>query len=197
MTETQPMPQAHDDPAKRRLIEQLDAAVTRPTDEARCDAVKAALQELVRSGTRLDEAFVAPVADGYARRLLHRDPDNRYSVVVMSWGPNQGTAIHDHAGLWCVECVYRGKILVKSYDLVERRDDESVRFEHQHDVVAEVGEAGSLIPPFEYHVIENPFDAPAATLHVYGGEMTTCCVFEPVEGSGLHQPQRRQLSYNG
>ena len=185
------------DPATRHLIEQLDAAVAHPTDELRCDAVKAALQDLVRSGAQLDERIVTPVADGYARRLLHRDPDDRYSVVVMSWGPNQGTAIHDHSGLWCVECVYRGKILVKSYDLVERHSDERVRFQHQHDVIAEVGEAGSLIPPFEYHVIENPHQAPAATLHVYGGEMTTCCVFEPVDGAGLHRPQQRQLSYNG
>ena len=47
---------------------------------------------------------------GYGRRLLHRDPRGRYTVVVMTWGPGQGTPIHDHANLWCVECVYRGNV---------------------------------------------------------------------------------------
>ena len=40
-----------------------------------------------------------------------------YSVVVMVWDRNQGTPLHDHAGVWCVECVYRGRIRVTSFDL--------------------------------------------------------------------------------
>ncbi len=42
-----------------------------------------------------------------------------------------------------------------------------------------------MIPPFEYHVVENASDAPSVTLHVYGGEMNHCYVFEPVGGGWL------------
>ncbi len=182
------------DAAVDRLVAALDDAVVADDDPARCEAVKIALQDLVQSGASIPEHWVEPAADGYARRLLHRDPLGRYTVVVMSWGPGQGTTIHDHAGLWCVECVYRGQIVVESYALTERLDDGSVRFAHESDVTAGVGEAGSLIPPFEYHVIRNPFAEPAATLHVYGGEMSACRVYEPVDG-GLYQPRERQLSY--
>ena len=51
----------------------------------------------------------------YARRLLHRDPAGRYTAIVMTWGPGQGTAVHDHGGLWCVEGVVDGEIAVTQY----------------------------------------------------------------------------------
>ena len=58
----------------------------------------------------------------YARRLLHRDPEGRYSAIVMTWGPGQGTAVHDHGGLWCVEGVVDGEIAVTQY-LVQQDTD--------------------------------------------------------------------------
>jgi hypothetical protein len=72
-------------------------------------------------------------------------------------------------------------------------DDEVLTFERQGTIFAGVGEAGALIPPFEYHSIENPDDSPAVTLHVYAGELTWCHSFEP-EGDG-YRKLRRELSY--
>jgi predicted metal-dependent enzyme (double-stranded beta helix superfamily) len=101
----------------------------------------------------------------------------------MVWDRGQGTALHDHAGTWCVECVYQGRIRVTSYS-VHGGDPERdlVRLEVENIVLATMGDAGALIPPFEYHRLENPDDTPAATVHVYGGELTWCHVFEPCEG---------------
>jgi hypothetical protein len=62
-------------------------------------------------------------------------------------------------------------------------------------VHAAVGSAGCLIPPFEYHVLANALDEPSITLHVYGGEMTTCHVFEPA-GNGRYLRRERALSYH-
>ena len=39
-------------------------------------------------------------------------------MVVMTWGPGQKTALHDHAGIWCVECVVDGNMEVAQYDLM-------------------------------------------------------------------------------
>jgi len=166
-------------------------------DSSCCRRVKQALVEVLGDGADLlDHNLLRPGADRYARRLLHRDPAGRYTVLVMVWNPGQGTELHDHAGMWCVECVHRGRIEVTSYSV--RGGDPStgvVQFERETRIVAGVGEAGALIPPFEYHTIHNPFDHPAVTLHVYGGEMTHCHVFTPL-GNGSYQRGWRELSYS-
>jgi len=179
------------------VIARIDLAVTASDHDAICQQIKTALQEATRDGRlTLDEAMVTPVEDGYGRHLLHRDPEDRYTVVVMCWGPGQGTPIHDHAGMWCVECVVQGKIRVDSYRLIEEPGGDRVRFEKEADVIAGVGEAGALIPPFEYHVIENPFDEVAVTMHVYGGEMEFCHIFRPEEeGSDCYRRETKGLSY--
>jgi 3-mercaptopropionate dioxygenase len=171
-------------PRVEQLIHRLDAAVAHDDDEQRCRLVKHALTEIVGLGEdMLDPIFLQPAPDSYARRLLHRDPNGRYTVLAMVWDRGQGTALHDHAGMWCVECVYRGRIEVTSYS-IRGGDPERgvVHFEEERRIHAGPGEAGALIPPFEYHVLRNADDRPAVTIHVYGGEMTSCHVFEPVEG---------------
>ncbi len=179
----------------QELIQRLDEAMRPADDAARCQNVKRVLSDVVASGDSfIEPPFLVPAADRYARRLLHRDPHGRYTVLVMVWDRGQGTALHDHAGMWCVECVYRGRIRVTSYS-IRGGDPEKgiVQFEQENVVTAGVGEAGALIPPFEYHVLENAGDTPAVTLHVYGGEMDHCHVFEPVEGGW--QRRWRGLSY--
>lgn len=177
------------------LIRRLDAAVAIPDDAVRCQNVKKVLEDIVGSGESfVEDSFLKPAPDRYARRLMHHDPEGRYTVIVMVWGVGQGTPLHDHAGIWCVECVYRGRILVTSYS-VRGGDPEKgiVQFEQELTVTAGVGEAGALIPPFEYHTIQNPDPTPAVTIHVYGGEMKYCHIFEPTDGG--YQRRYRELSY--
>ena len=183
-------------PAKvGELIRRLDQAVAAGDTDQLCRNVKAVLADVVASGGEfVDPAFLKPAADRYARRLMHRDPEGRYSVVVMVWGIGQGTPLHDHAGVWCVECVYRGRIRVTSFDLESNAEAEPLRFTPESVVFAGVGEAGHLIPPFEYHMIENADRTPSVTLHVYGGELTWCNAFHPLEGGGYRR-ERRTLTY--
>ncbi len=177
------------------LIRELDQAVLAVEPAEICTRVKRALVEFCETGAGLDDSWLEPVQSGYGRRLLHRDPQDRYTVVVMAWGSGQGTPIHDHDGLWCVECVCRGRIRVLSYHAAEKDGEDRVRFEREAEIVAGVGEAGALIPPFDYHVIENPFGEPAATIHVYGGEMEQCCVFEQETGTNWHVRAEKSLRY--
>lgn len=178
----------------QRLIEALDLAVRgRDTDEI-CAAVRDALSHAVtRGGLALPEPMLVPSAGSYARRLLHLDPQHRYSVIVMVWGRNQGTPIHDHAGLWCVECVFAGRIKITTYDLVAELGDGRTRFRREGELEAGTGAAGSLIPPFDYHVIENVEPRPAVTIHVYGGEMKGCHAFTHVAGD-VWRREWKQLS---
>lgn len=182
-------------PHAAELVKRLDEAVDLECVHGRCGKVKEVLEEIFHSDEDwLEPQYLQPAPDRYARRLLHRDPAGRYSVVAMVWDVGQGTALHDHAGEWCVECVYRGKIKVVSYDIQGSPDDVPVSFKEEATIHAGVGEAGALIPPFEYHTIANALtDKPSVTVHVYGHELTWCHIFEPVEGG--YQRVRKELCY--
>ena len=183
-------------PSFDTLRAKLDAAILQPDVKTIAMRVKEALQATLRcDGLALPSEYYASRPDTYARRLLHRDPDGRYSAVVMTWGPGQGTPLHDHAGIWCVECVVDGEMEVRQYDLVEEQNG-LYRFEPQDCVDAVRGSAGCLIPPFEYHTLCNRSgEAAAVTLHIYGGEMTHCHVFEP-QPDGRYRRLERKLSYH-
>jgi 3-mercaptopropionate dioxygenase len=178
------------------LRSRLDQAVEARTAAAITQAVKAALQDALRTaGLSLPERYRTARPDTYARRLLHRDPDGRYTVVVMTWGPGQKTALHDHAGIWCVECVVEGEMLVTQYELTSEADGK-YGFTPQTAVTAARGSAGCLIPPFEYHTLGNSLPSSTSiTVHVYGGEMDHCHIFEPGP-DGTYQKQTRSLSYH-
>jgi predicted metal-dependent enzyme (double-stranded beta helix superfamily) len=176
------------------LIRKLDAAVALEDPEAICRDIKAVLADYIQHDQEfLDPRFLRPRSDRYARRLLHKDPAGRYSVLVMVWGVGQATPLHDHAGTWCVEAVYRGRIRVTSYSLQSEPQPGVMKFAREGEVLAGVGEAGHLIPPFEYHVLANAAEVPAVTIHVYAGEMTWCHVFNP-EGD-VWRRERRELAY--
>jgi predicted metal-dependent enzyme (double-stranded beta helix superfamily) len=184
------------EPAVAAVRPRLDEAVEAGDPARIAHKVKDALQEAIRCGRlELPPRFRAARPDTYARRLLHRDEQGRYTVVVMTWGPGQGTALHDHAGIWCVECVVDGRMEVTQYDLLSQ-SGAAYRFAPQTRVTAERGAAGCLIPPFEYHTLANAQpDRPSITLHVYGGEMNHCNVFEPA-GDGAYTRVTRSLSYH-
>jgi predicted metal-dependent enzyme (double-stranded beta helix superfamily) len=181
-----------------QLISRIDEAVKMRDPEVITLRVKKELEDAIRARTvELPARFHQVRAEGYARRLLHRDDALGYTAVVMTWGPGQQTPLHDHAGIWCVEGVVEGRMDVTQFDLIETSpaQEGAYRFEAKGCVHAAVGSAGCLIPPFEYHVLANVLDEPSITLHVYGGEMTTCHVFEPA-GDGRYTRRERALRYH-
>jgi 3-mercaptopropionate dioxygenase len=178
------------------LIERLNRAVQEPTPDAITRRVKADLEEVLGGGMlTLPPRFKEPRPDCYARRLLYQDPHDRFTAVVMTWGPGQGTAVHDHGGLWCVEGVLEGAMQVTQYEVTPNGDAFDVRQTGQ-PLAAGVGDAGRLIPPTDYHVLANAQpDAVSVTLHVYGGDLTGCRIFTPRE-DGRYVSTTRALSYH-
>lgn len=179
----------------QRLIEALDAAVggTGGSEEITC-RVRDVLTELILAeAVELPEELRRPSPDSYARRLIHTSPTLGYTALSMIWGPGQGTPLHDHAGLWCVEGVLEGQIEVTQYRLLEK-NGEMLRFEAQEPDIAGVGSAGRLIPPYDYHTIANALpDRPSITIHIYGGEMDHCNIFQPHQ-DGWYETVSRTLS---
>ena len=181
-------------PGKHKLIAAFDAAVRLGDEDAVTHALRHALVSLFADRELvLPRSLLQPIADHYARRELYLSPDLGYSVIAMTWGPGQGTPIHDHSGMWCVEGVWEGFLEVTPYELLETRDDQ-YRFESRGTMNAGPGSAGSLIPPHEYHTIRNSSDdAIAVSLHIYRGAMNACSVFQPTD-AGWYARDERKLS---
>lgn len=186
-------------PGARRLVEALDKAICRDCPTEITDHLRNTLCKLIRDPeVKLPECVFETAADHYARRELYRSEDHGYSVIAMTWGPGQGTPIHDHAGMWCVEGVWHGTLEITPYEMVEQRDGR-FRFESRGTMNAGPGSAGSLIPPHEYHTIRNPSeDDLAVTVHIYRGPMTSCSVFRPAQAAAhpanWYERDQRQLS---
>ncbi len=174
-------------PGARQLIDAVDGAVVLPDSMAVTDSLRHALCKLIRDPeVRLPDCVFERVDDHYARRELYRSEQHGYSIVAMTWGPGQGTPIHDHAGMWCVEGVWQGFLEVTPYELVESKDGR-FRFEPRGTMAAGAGSAGSLIPPHEYHTILNPSDdAIAVSLHIYRRPLDACAKFAPT-GNGWYE----------
>ncbi len=193
------------------LILQLDRAVELGDVHRTTAAVKRSLSDLIRAGRiQLPQRFFEPLPHTYARRLLHRDDHRGYNAIVMTWGPGQGTALHDHGGIWCVEGVVAGEMAVVQYEMVDpdgvpgaspapaspAAPDRRYRFAPRGRVHALAGASGALIPPFEYHTLANALpDRVSVTLHVYGGEMSFCHLFEPLD-DGAYRRVAKQLVLN-
>lgn len=179
------------------LIARLDAAVALQEENAVADAVRQTLIDMIgHQRLALPAELMTPCTEKYARHLVYKSPSQGYVVVAMVWGPGQGTVLHDHDGVWCVEGVVEGQIEVVQYDALEE-NGELWRFRPEEKVLAGIGTAGTLIPPFEYHTIANALQdgRPSVTLHVYGKELEKAHIFLP-EADGWYRRTVRQLGYN-
>ncbi|KWS03180.1 cysteine dioxygenase family protein [Lysobacter capsici] len=172
-----------DFPGHDKLVAAIDAAVNAGDEHAVTAALRNTLCKMIRDrDVNLPDCVFDPIQDHYARRELYRSPELGYSVVAMTWGPGQGTPMHDHSGLWCVEGVWDGELEITQFELLER-EGENFRFRAAGGMHAGPGSAGSLIPPHEYHTIRNASnDSVAVSLHIYKAPMECCSMFEPRDG---------------
>ena len=157
-----------------RLISRIEQAVSgdKVTGLARVMA------QLDAAGSFDDPAlYPAPRADRYARRLIWRDPDDRFVVVSVTWQPGQASPLHDHAGLWGVEIVVRGMMEEQAFRLVERDAQGRYRFHRESEGLVSRSSIGILLPPLEYHAFRNAGTQVAHTFHVYGGAFDHCRAF--------------------
>ena len=170
-------------PGRDKLVAALDDAVAAGDEHAVTAALRDTLCRMIRDrDLQLPACVYDPIADHYARREIYRSVEHGYSVVAMTWGPGQGTPVHDHSGLWCVEGVWDGQLEITQFELLER-DGERFRFRAAGGMQAGPGSAGSLIPPHEYHAIRNPNpDAVAISVHIYKAPMECCSMFVPQQG---------------
>jgi len=182
---------------RQELIEVIDRSVTKPSVPEITEHLRDGISGLIRSGElELPSCVYGLAVDRYARRLLYRSEKYGYCVVAMTWGPKQGTPIHDHSGMWCVEGVWDGALEIVQYERLGDLGD-MARFRPVGSILATYGSAGSLIPPHEYHTITNPDEsAIAVSLHIYERDMTECALFEPTGLGDCYKRRVRRLGFD-
>lgn len=172
----------------------LEAVSSGGSQRETVDAVRGVVIHALETPGWLPQRCQQPAPECYARHLLHRDPEGRFTIVAMVWQPGQKTPIHDHGGMWCVEGVYEGRIRVARYDLDGPVGGSIAKLHGCECIDAGIGTTGALIPPVDYHSIENPALTKAITIHTYGGDMKTCRVYLP-RTEGDYDVRMKSLAY--
>jgi len=168
------------------LLNELEATMNLEPAVDRIQAVRSCLMRAVTENPGfLPELFSRTTVGRYARRPLYIDPEGRYSVMVMTWGPGQGTPLHDHNGLWVVECLYQGRMKVTNFDYLGEEDG-AHQFRPGPTFHAQPGQSSFRVPPHEHHTLQNDQEEPSITIHVFGGILESCRVFEPTENGYRH-----------
>lgn len=182
----------HDFPGFARLIQSIERVYENGfSPERLCRALEALYCE---GGIALPSAALSPHPERYARRLLHTCERWGYDLIVMTWGPGQGSPLHDHDGHWCVECLWQGNLEITRHEPHERDIDGQVRFVTHPATLAHAGEGDWLDASAEHHTMRNPDPAvTAVSLHVYPRAFHQCGWFEPA-GKGWHQRHACELA---
>lgn len=143
---------------------------------------KRLLGELVRHDDWLEAAHAKPHPQFYQQYLLHRDLDDRFSVVSFVWGPGQKTPIHDHT-VWGLIGMLRNAEVSQSYE----RDDNTGTLTATEQVRLEPGQVEAVSPAVgDIHQVINAFDDRVSiSIHVYGADIGKVRrhVFDPATGA--------------
>ena len=113
--------------------------------------------------------YVKFKTDKYARHLVHKDED--FEILIVCWQPGQKAPIHGHEGEKCWMRVESGALQVCNYQL----DSIEPLALTMIDLVQ--GERGYLDGPAEIHSVENIFDQPAVSLHIYAKPFSECDIY--------------------
>jgi 3-mercaptopropionate dioxygenase len=176
-------------------LEELVSPIARAVKDDRVTSLAAVLVRMQAAGAFGPELFLPARPQRYARNLIHRDPEGRFVVIAMTWGPGQGSPLHDHAGSWGAEIVVSGTMSETMYELTDRDPADRYQFVRGVRRMSEPGTVSVLIPPLEYHDFGNVGDGVAHTLHVYGEDLTSSQAFTE-DGDGWWSSRRVELPYD-
>lgn len=155
-----------------------------------------ALKRLLEADSFLPPEALEPSDKGYARHLLHRDPEERFVVAAMVWKPGQGTPIHDHDGAWGMLGMVEGGLEVVNYfsDAEIAEGEVELRNDAPHNPSA--GSQNSVCGCADIHTVRNRRDDVAVSIHVYPRDLEACHFFEPIgDEKSRFYARRVSISY--
>lgn len=126
------------------------------------------LKTLVAKDDWLDPVFCKEHPEYYQQFLLYVDPNERFSVVSLVWGPGQKTPIHDHT-VWGIIGMLRGSEYDQAYKISEDGTPKPVGKE----ALLQAGQVAFVSPTIgDIHQVRNAdTDKASISIHVYGADI--------------------------
>jgi predicted metal-dependent enzyme (double-stranded beta helix superfamily) len=148
--------------ALRALVEAVERALgdaRLPGERARCEAMRPAMEALLRAGDHAVEAWARePFEGGAVGNLLHADPAGRFHVLAVVFPEGTSSGVHHH-GCWGVIGYLAGGDEETRYD--DERAEVSRHVWHQGDVTYLLPEEGE-----GWHRVRNPGPGTGVSIHV-------------------------------
>ena len=166
----------------QQLAADVETIVADKQEHASIVAAAEPLLERFLTTNSLPEEYCQPFPDRittehkeFTLYRLHRGPEDCFNIMAAIWPPGGSSGVHDHAGKWVVEGVYRNQLHTIRY---KRLDDGT------HTGHAELKETVSLdlhpgsvshvlSPNEEVHDFINQTNEPVVSVHIYGGDIST------------------------
>ena len=172
------------------LAADVEAVVGRETEQAKLVPQLEPLLSRFLAAQTLPEQYCQPAAGRVASEhqdftlyRLYRGTHDRFNIMAAIWPAGGGSGVHDHAGNWVVEGVYRNMLHTIRY---KRQDDASQpgHAELRETLALDMrpGDVAHVQYPDEaIHDFINPSQEPTVSVHIYGGDITkeTLNYFDP------------------
>lgn len=121
------------------------------------------------TGTAENQWFAERVSPhGNYMRLLLNSPRDDIQIVLVFWGPGQGSPIHDHDGTIGVVSALTGQIREIKYQ-ISGRSERGVTLVEESNLLIVPTKATKILPEgdMQLHLMVNETQQWAATVHVY------------------------------
>ena len=119
-----------------------------------------------------------PREECYTRNLVRRSA--AYELLVLCWGADQASPIHNHMDQCCWMAVLDGRIEEVLFDLPEQLPAPLVRRSARR---FECGQAAYIDDGIAVHLVRPVDGAPGVSLHLYARPYGTCLVYDPDTGA--------------
>ncbi|MDP7035579.1 MAG: cysteine dioxygenase family protein [Planctomycetota bacterium] len=116
--------------------------------------------------------------DHYTRNLIART--ELFDLIVLCWGKDQISPIHNHAGQRCWMTILEGSIFETLYH--RHSDSNNNQLEKGETRTYEQGVVGYITDDIALHIIGATHDQPAISLHLYSLPYDECNIYDPVTG---------------
>lgn len=129
----------------------------------------------------------------YTRNLVD-EGNGKFNLMILCWGPDHGSAVHDHADAHCFMKMLQGKLSEVRFQWPDQehveRDEEDGDDGAEGRPLEELSRTDLLLNDVCYindsmglHRVENPSHSdPAVSLHLYCPPFSSCSVFNQRTG---------------
>jgi predicted metal-dependent enzyme (double-stranded beta helix superfamily) len=154
--------------ALEQLVAATEAALTDPRlpdDRARCDAIRPAMEALLRDPQPIPVEAREPLDGGAVGNVLHTDARGRFHVMAVVFPEGTSSGVHHH-GCWGVIGYLQGGDEETRYRSLTD-DGDRAELEEASRHVWHQGDVTYLLPPDEgWHRVRNPGPGAGVSVHV-------------------------------